>query len=59
VKPHLFDLDPDVPADHLGRAFCRCGVVRLPGDPRHTPPDTADAQAAHLRWAGEREDEES
>lgn len=55
VRPHLFVVDPDVPArlDRDGRVVSPgcCATCHLPGeanDKRHTLPDVP-AQAEHLR----------
>lgn len=48
VTPHLFVHDPDLRTDHKGRRYCRCGVVELAGDPRHTLPATAGPDAREL-----------
>lgn len=45
LAPHMPVADPDVPADHVGRPFCRCGVAIVPGDKRHQLPEVHDAQA--------------
>jgi hypothetical protein len=50
--PHPFQADPDLPPDHRGRPFCRCGVVRVDGDPRHEMPAVPE-QAEHRRRVGE------
>jgi hypothetical protein len=52
--PHPFQADPDLPPDHRGRPFCRCGVVRVDGDPRHEMPVVPE-QAEHRRRVGEEE----
>jgi hypothetical protein len=46
VRPHPPQPDPDVPADHQGRRFCRCGVPVVDGDPRHTVTVLPDGQRA-------------
>jgi hypothetical protein len=52
-RPHLFVLDPDVPADVNGVGACSvCHCMGKAGDPRHTLPDVPE-QAEHRRWAGE------
>lgn len=56
VKPHVLSLDPDIPPDLDGRGTCRCGLLDLPGDPRHTLP-TVPAQA-EVASRYEHEDEE-
>jgi hypothetical protein len=53
VRPHALALDPDVPPDLDGRGTCRCGLIDIPGDLRHTLP-TVPEQAEHRRRAGER-----
>jgi hypothetical protein len=55
LPPHLFRVDPDVPADQNGRHACRCGLVGQPGDAHHTLPEPV--QDAQLRAAGERGEE--
>lgn len=52
LAPHLFAEDPDVPRDHLGRAFCRCGVVDIAGDARHTMPDVPEQAEHRNRYDG-------
>lgn len=59
-KPHLacggiFTPNPDLPADHLGRQVCRCGLPGKPGDAHHTLPETPPDDAMS-RAAGERKD---
>lgn len=48
LPPHLFVVDPDIPADHNGRRTCRCSLVGEAGDAHHTLPDIPE-QAEHLR----------
>lgn len=52
VRPHVLALDPDVPPDLDGRGTCRCGLIDIPGDLRHTLPVVPE-QAEHRRRAGE------
>jgi hypothetical protein len=53
VPPHLFQADPDVPADPIrGLHACRCGLVGKPGDAHHTLP--APVEDVQQRAAGER-----
>jgi hypothetical protein len=66
VVAHVFDQDPDVPADHSGRRWCRCGLPGVAGDDRHPVdaaplcgdlPATPDpAREIDNRRLGERED---
>lgn len=56
--PHLPAVDPDVPADHKGRPYCRCGVPIEPGDPRHTLPPTTEPDARELA-AGDHDESEA
>lgn len=56
MKPHPFVEDLDVPADHLGRQFCRCGVVEIPGDPRHVLPDVPEQAEVRARYDHDEED---
>jgi hypothetical protein len=44
VRPHLFEPDPELPADQNGRRVClRCHLVGEAGDKRHTiPPAPAE-----------------
>ena len=57
VAPHVFLLDPDVPADPLdqrvppARACRSCGLLGRPGDAHHTMP--AAVPDAQSRAAGE------
>lgn len=46
VRPHLFVVDPSVPADMDGRGACAvCHLMGKPGDARHTlPPPVADVR---------------
>jgi len=53
VKPHVLALDPDVPPDLDGRGTCRCGLIDIPGDLRHTLPDRPAGTDARERAAGE------
>lgn len=57
MKTHLYELDPTAHADHREPAPCpRCLCKRCPlphGNRAHTLPDTADAQAEHLRRIGD------
>lgn len=64
VRPHQFELDAGVPADHRGRTWCRCcRLPGRPGDDRHpvdapgrypqTPPEVLSAE---LRRLGEDDD---
>lgn len=39
VRPHPFRRDPNIPPDQHARVTCMCGLVDIPGDPRHTLPD--------------------
>lgn len=48
--PHVFVLDPDVPADHKGRPYCRCGVPAIDGDKRHTLPDVPEQAEVRARY---------
>ncbi|TDC48844.1 hypothetical protein E1258_27615 [Micromonospora sp. KC207] len=54
LTPHLYQPDGDLPADHTGDQPCTCHLPRRHA--RHTVPDTADAQAEHLRRIGEDQD---
>jgi hypothetical protein len=50
IRPHLFVLDPDVPADVNGVGACSvCHCMGKAGDPRHTLPPAGPEQAEHLR----------
>lgn len=49
LPPHLFQPDPDVPADHQGRHACRCGLVGRPGDAHHTLPAGPETDVQQLR----------
>ena len=50
---HVFEPDRDIPADHRGQRPCRppCGLPRA--NRVHQLPDTAEAQAEHLRRIGD------
>lgn len=55
--PHLFIVDPDVPADHKGHGACAvCGLMGEPGDAHHTLPEAPTEDVQRLA-AGEREDD--
>lgn len=66
VTPHSFEADPDMPPDHNGRRWCRCGLPGSPGDDRHPfdaqpltaalPPTPEPAREIDTRRLGERED---
>lgn len=47
VAPHVFQADPETPADPIsGAQVCRCGLVGRAGDGHHTMPDPGpDAQS--------------
>ncbi len=51
--PHLFRLDETVPADHRGKAYCRCGVVE--DHPRHKLPDAPEQAGHRARYDHEEE----
>jgi hypothetical protein len=57
VQPHRFEQDSSAERDWSGRIYClRCGLPRIPDDPRHAavaPPDPADLAALDARWLGE------
>lgn len=59
VRPHVPKVDPAIPPDQDGHETCRCGLLVVAGDARHTMPDAPPAQAEHLRRyeAGEDGDE--
>lgn len=44
VRPHLFELDPDVPG-----CCARCHLPGVAGDQRHTLPPAGPEQAEHQR----------
>lgn len=49
VPPHPPSVDPTVPPDQDGHAFCRrCSLAIVDGDPRHTMP-VVEGQAEVLR----------
>lgn len=54
---HPYTADPDVPADHRGQPYCRCGLRRDSAVHDLPPVDPAvrEAEAARL---GEREEDE-
>lgn len=66
VRPHQYDPDATVPADHNGRQWCRwCHLPGESGDERHPvdaasplPPTPPEARTLDLRRLGEREDDE-
>jgi hypothetical protein len=48
--PHVPRADPDTAADPwTGHEVCLCGLVILPDDPRHTPPDVPAQALARQR----------
>jgi hypothetical protein len=47
--PHTARVDPDLPPDINGHAVCRCGLLILPGDPRHDMPDVPEQALARAR----------
>lgn len=51
--PHPPRVDTDLPPDINGHAVCRCGLLILPGDPRHDMPDRPVEADARERAAGE------
>jgi len=65
VDRHPFTVDPEIPVDHRGRAYCtRCHCHGEPGDARHLtageelPPVDPDVRAAELRRFGEAGDDD-
>jgi hypothetical protein len=51
--PHVFQADPDLPADHRGRRVCSvCHLVGRAGDAHHDVPPVPE-QAEHLRRIGD------
>jgi hypothetical protein len=54
VRPHPFRRDLSVPPDQHGRVTCMCGLVDIPGDPRHTLPEVV-GQDVRQRAAGDRD----
>jgi hypothetical protein len=57
VKPakHLYQADPELPADHRGQQRCRCG--RPKNNAVHELPDVpAEVTAQERRRTGERDD---
>lgn len=60
LPTHLFELDPSGHAGHRGETPCHacpCRHCTVPfGNRVHTPPDTREAQAEHLRRIGEDDD---
>lgn len=57
VPPHPPAVDPAVPADQAGHAYCRrCSLAIVDGDPRHTLP-AGPAEDARSRAAGEHHEE--
>lgn len=56
VRPHLPKPDPAIPPDTDGHTTCRCGLLIVDGDARHTLPD-APAWDVQQRRAGEDGDE--
>lgn len=57
VPPHALSLDPDIPPDVNGRGTCRCGLLDLPGDPRHTLPTVPEQSVVAGRYEHEDGDE--
>lgn len=56
-NPHPFIPDPDVPPGMDGRGACAtCHLVGQPDDSHHRMPDLFDADEAHRRRIGEREE---
>lgn len=54
VPPHPPAVDPTVPADQQGHAFCRrCSLAIVDGDPRHTLPPPPAGLDHGQRAAGE------
>ena len=49
TAPHVFQPDPDVPADR-GRQVCRCGLVGAPGDTHHRMPIVPEQAAVLSRY---------
>lgn len=56
LATHLYELDQAAHADHRGERPCKhCPLPR--GNRVHNVPDTAEAQAEHLRRIGEDQDQ--
>lgn len=53
LPPHVFVVDPDVPADHQGRHACRCGLIGEPGDAHHTLPEVPEQAVVAARYEHE------
>jgi hypothetical protein len=53
--PHPPVVDPCVPVDQAGRAYCTCGIAIVDGDPRHTLPVVPEQAEHHHRYEHEEE----
>lgn len=47
--PHVPVADPDLEPDKDGHAVCRCGLLILPGNPRHAMPVVPEQAEARRR----------